>query len=438
MKITVVDTGYVGLVTAVCMAEKRHQVTCLDIDAKKIEMLRNGCSPICEQGLTHLIEKNREHLDYITDGASAYQDADVIIIGVGTPEKLDGSANLEYVFSTAEQIASVVEKDCVVVLKSTVPVGTSDRLEGIINKKKRRNVMITVASNPEFLAQGSAVQDTLYSSRIIIGIEDKKIEDVILELYKDFEAPKLMMDRWSAEMVKYTSNDFLALKISYINEIANRCEQVGANIKAVTEGMGYDQRIGPHFLHVGIGYGGSCFPKDTKALHWLAKTHDIKLRTIKATIEVNEQQKYCFIKKARSYYESFAELRIAVLGLSFKPRTDDLREAPSLINISILLEEKVIVKVWDPVASENYKKIYPTQITYCRNIDEAINGTDMCFVLTEWEDIKKYDSNRFSQLMKHPIVLDGRNCTDLKKLAKGSSLVYEGIGVRPFGKWEKT
>jgi len=429
MKIAVAGTGYVGLVTALCMAEKGHQVACVDIDENKINMLNNGISPIYEQDLEKLMTSNAERLSYTTDYQSAYKDAEIIFIGVGTPEKKDGSANLIYVYGVAKYIAESVENDCVVVVKSTVPIGTNDKVEKILNDGKTHDVRIDVASNPEFLAQGTAVRDTLHPSRIVIGVENKVAEKVMREVYKDYDAPVLVTDRRSAEMVKYASNDFLALKISYINEIANLCEIIGANIEDVAKGMGYDNRIGNKFLNAGIGYGGSCFPKDTKALHWLANMNDYELKTIKAAIEVNEQQKLKLIKKARKYYDNFEGITVAVLGLTFKPGTDDLREAPSLVNIPILLDDGAKVKAFDPVGIDNFKKFVDGDIEYCDSIDETIKGADICFIFTEWDEIKNYDVAKFSQLMQKAIILDGRNCYAVVDM-KNAGIEYSCIGRR--------
>lgn len=410
MKLSIAGTGYVGLVTAVCMAEKGHYVTCVDINEEIIHTLNQGKSPIYEKNLETLMEKNKDHIVYTTDYKKAYKDAEVIFIGVGTPEKKDGSANLTYVYSVVDQIAETVNNDSIIVVKSTVPIGTNDKVEKRLNENKKSHVRFDVVSNPEFLAQGTAVEDTLHASRIVIGSENKHAEKVMLKVYENFDAPIVTTNRRSAEMIKYASNDFLALKISYINEIANLCEEVGANIDDVVKGMGYDPRIGDKFLKPGIGYGGSCFPKDTKALHWLSNFHDHELKTVKAAIEVNEQQKLRLIKKARKYYDNFEGLTVAVLGLTFKPGTDDLREAPSLVNIPIFLEDGAKVKAWDPVGVSNFKKIYPTEIQYCQTIDETLTDADICFVFTEWDEIKNYDTSKFSKLMKHSIVLDGRNC----------------------------
>lgn len=297
MKIAVAGTGYVGLVTGVCLASKGHQVTCVDVDEKKVEIMRQGISPIYEPGLDELMQQNMLRLTFTVDYESAYKDAQVIFIGVGTPEKKDGSANLSYVYKVVEQIAESVERECVVVVKSTVPIGTNDKIETYMIEHLKNNVRVHIASNPEFLAQGTAVHDTLHASRIVIGAESDYAKTVLEKVYENFEVPKVITNRRSAEMIKYASNDFLALKISYVNEIANLCEIVGADIEDVTKGMGLDARIGDKFLNSGIGYGGSCFPKDTKALSWLASFNDNEIKTIKAAIEVNENQKFKLIKR---------------------------------------------------------------------------------------------------------------------------------------------
>ena len=427
MKIAVAGTGYVGLVTGVCLASKGHQVTCVDVDEAKIRMMQKGISPIYEEGLEELMHESMDNLTFTTDYASAYKDANVIFIGVGTPEKKDGSANLTYVYKVAKQIAETVEHDCVVVVKSTVPIGTNDKVEAYLNTNLAHDVRISVASNPEFLAQGTAVRDTLHAARIVLGVETEQAGVVLKEVYADFDAPILVTNRRGAEMIKYASNDFLALKISYINEIANLCEIVGANVEDVAKGMGYDPRIGNRFLNSGIGYGGSCFPKDTKALSWLASFNDNEMKTIKAAIEVNEGQKLKLIKKARKYYDEFEGLTVAVLGLTFKPGTDDLREAPSLVNIPLLLDDGAKVKAWDPVGIKNFKKHYPDEIEYCDTIEETITDADICFIFTEWEDVTQLDVNLYKKLMKKPIILDGRNCYSIEDF-RGTGMTYDSIG----------
>lgn len=429
MKITVVGTGYVGLVAGVCFAEKGHNVICYDINEEKINTMKKGISPIYETGLQELMQKNNEagRIHYTTDYREAYRDSDFIFIGVGTPERVDGSANLDYVYEAALQIAQNIEKDCIVVIKSTVPIGTNDDIEKYIRNNLKSKVRIDVASNPEFLAQGQAVKDTLEPSRIVIGTENKKTEQKMLELYSNFGAPKLTTDRRSAEMVKYASNDFLALKISYINDIANLCEVVGANIEDVAKGMSYDNRIGDKFLKAGCGYGGSCFPKDTKALHYLASQGGYELKTVKAAIEVNKNQKLILLQKARQKFRTFKGVNIAVLGLAFKPGTDDLREAPSLDNVSVFIDEGANIKAYDPIAVKNYKKKYPTQIEYTNSPEEALKDADVCFIFTEWNEIKKVKPEEYSKLMKKALVYDGRNIYDISEM-ENANVEYYSVG----------
>lgn len=426
MKIAVAGTGYVGLVTAVCLAEHNNNVVCVDVDINKITKMQSGSSPIFEPGLEELMLKNKARLEYTTNYKQAYAEADIIFIGVGTPEKKDGSANLSYVYNVATQIKESVRKDCIVVVKSTVPIGSNDKLEILLNNESKHK--IDVVSNPEFLAQGTAVRDTLNPSRVVIGANSEIAKNKMLELYKDFSDKLVVTDRKSAEMIKYASNDFLALKISYINEIANLCELIGANVDDVAKGMGLDERIGKHFLQAGIGYGGSCFPKDTKALHWLASYNDYELKTVKAAIEVNENQKIKLLKKARKYYPNgFSGIRVACLGLTFKPNTDDLREAPSLVNIPVLVEDGASVIAYDPIAIDHYKNIIGDNIEYTTNIDEALKNADLCLIFTDWQDIKNYRCVNFKKLMKNAIVLDGRNCFDLVEMKK-ANVQYESIG----------
>lgn len=426
-KIAVAGTGYVGLVAGVCFAERGQDVICVDIDESKIEKMKNGISPIYEENLEELMQKNYKEgrLNYTTDYKSAYKNADFIFIGVGTPERADGSANLDYVFTVAKQIAESIEKDCVVVVKSTVPIGTNDEIERYIRDNLKHNVTVNVASNPEFLAQGTAVRDTLHASRIVIGTENKETEEKMLDLYENFKLPIVSTNRRSAEMVKYASNDFLALKISFMNDIANLCEIVGANIEDVAKGMSYDKRIGDKFLKAGCGYGGSCFPKDTKALHFLASQQGYELKTIKAAIEVNKNQKLVLLKKARERFKNFKGLNVAILGLTFKPGTDDLREAPSLENVPILLEEGANIKAYDPVGEENFKKVYPKEIEYTKTPQEALENADMCFIFTEWNEVKQVKPEEYKKLMKTPIVFDGRNIYNLEDM-KG--MEYYSIG----------
>lgn len=439
MKIAVAGTGYVGLVTGVALANIGHSVTCVDVDEAKIELMRKGISPIYEKDLEELMKKNKDSLCYTTDYKNAYKNADVIIVGVGTPERIDGSANLDYVYKVCRQIADSVENNCVVVIKSTVPIGTNDEIERFLKDNVKNGVNINVASNPEFLAQGTAVRDTLFASRIVIGTECEEAKNLLEKMYEPltkepYNVPILSTNRRSAEMIKYASNDFLALKISYINEIANLCEKLGANIQDVSRGMGYDSRIGNKFLNAGIGYGGSCFPKDTKALHWLSVQSGVELKTVKACIEVNKAQKIRLFEKLKSDLTNLKNVNVAVLGLTFKPGTDDLREAPSIDNIELLLDVGANIRAYDPISIDSFKKkiSYKMEddgvtgtITYFDNIDDAIRGADAALIMTEWPEIKEYSIEKYKKLMKTPRVYDGRNCYNLEDT---KDIIYKSIG----------
>ena len=435
MKIAVAGTGYVGLVAGVCFAEMGYDVTCVDVDEKKVETMRQGISPIYEDGLEELMQKNnaRGNLHYTTDYKAAYKDADAIFIGVGTPEMPDGSANLSYIATVSRQIAENVEKDCLVVVKSTVPVGTNDKVEQFIKDFLVHDVKVEVASNPEFLAQGTAVHDTLHAARIIIGTESKEAEALLMKIYEPFGIPIVSVKRRSAEMIKYASNDFLALKISYMNDIANLCELVGADITDVAKGMCYDERIGSRFLNAGIGYGGSCFPKDTKALKFLAKEHGYQLRTVEACVAVNADQKTRLFEKAKERMISFSGLKVAVLGLTFKAGTDDLREAPSIDNIKLLLENGADIYAFDPKGADRAKQIFPEgkvergTMNYVSSPKEALDGANICFVFTEWKEMKELTPAQFKGYMHTPLVYDGRNLYAPEEM-KQAGVEYYSIG----------
>ncbi len=436
MKLVVAGTGYVGLVAGVCFAEMGHDVTCVDVDAQKIKLMENGVSPIYEEGLAELMQRNYAagRLHYTTDYKSAYRDPDAIFIGVGTPEQPDGSANLSYIATVCRQIAENVEKDCLVVVKSTVPVGTNDLVEQFIRDfLVRKELHIEVASNPEFLAQGSAVHDTLHAARIILGTESEAADRLLRQIYEPFGLPIVSMNRRSAEMTKYACNDFLALKISYMNDIANLCELLGANVDDVARGMSYDARIGANFLRAGIGYGGSCFPKDTKALKFQAHKAGYRLRTVEAAVDVNTEQKTRLFQKASDRMISFERLKVAVLGLAFKPGTDDLREAPSLDNVALLLEAGADLYAYDPVAAVNFQKKYPAgshgrgSITYVSTCDEALQDANLCFIFTEWGQIRAVAPAAFRELMRTPLVYDGRNLFSPAEM-KAAGVEYYSIG----------
>ncbi len=435
MKIAVAGTGYVGLVAGVCFAEKGYDVTCVDVDEKKVEMMRQGISPIYEEGLEELMQKNysEKRLHYTTDFRTAYRDADAIFIGVGTPEMPDGSANLSYIATVSRQIAETIEKDCLVVVKSTVPVGTNDKVEQFIRDFLVHDVKVEVASNPEFLAQGTAVHDTFYAARIIIGTESKGAEELLKKIYEPFGIPIVSVKRRSAEMIKYACNDFLALKISYMNDIANLCELVGADITDVARGMSYDERIGARFLNAGIGFGGSCFPKDTKALKFLAGEHGYHLRTVEACVEVNSAQKTRLFEKAKDRMISFCGLKAAVLGLTFKAGTDDLREAPSIDNLKLLLASGADVYAYDPKGTERAKQLFPEgsieqgSMHYTDTAREALEGANICFIFTEWPEIRAVTPGEFKERMHTPLVYDGRNLYQPVEM-EAAGVEYYSIG----------
>ena len=435
MNIAVAGTGYVGLVAGVCFAEVGHNVTCVDVDEEKVKVMENGISPIYEDGLEELMKKNNAtgRLHYTTDFKSAYANADAIFIGVGTPEMPDGSANLSYIATVCRQIAESVVHDCLVVVKSTVPVGTNDKVEQFIKDFLDKDIKIEVASNPEFLAQGTAVRDTLHAARIIIGTESKEAEAKLMEIYEPFGLPIVSVKRRSAEMIKYACNDFLALKISYMNDIANLCELVGADIEDVAKGMSYDARIGERFLNAGIGFGGSCFPKDTKALKFLAKQHGYELKTVEACVDVNTKQKTRLFEKAKDRMITFDGLKVAVLGLTFKAGTDDLREAPSSENIKLLLEQGADIFAYDPAGIPRAKQQFAEgkngrgSITYVNDPKEALDKANICFVFTEWEQIKNVKPTEYKELMKTPLVYDGRNIYAVEDMKK-AGVEYYSIG----------
>ncbi|WP_308638442.1 UDP-glucose dehydrogenase family protein [Paenibacillus silvisoli] len=437
-RIAVAGTGYVGLVAGVCFAEKGHLVTCVDMDENKVALMKAGVSPVYEAGLEELMRKNyaEGRISFTTDYKEAYRNSDAIFIGVGTPEQPDGSANLTYIATVAKQIAESVESDCLVVVKSTVPVGTNDKVEQFIQDFLIHDVRVEVASNPEFLSQGSAVQDTLHADRIIIGVESKWAEETLMRIYQPFHLPIVSVNRRSAEMIKYAANNFLALKISYMNDIANLCELAGADIQDVARGMSYDERIGSKFLNAGIGYGGSCFPKDTKALEYIARQKGYELKTVKAAIDVNKEQKTLLYKKASRRLITFSGLKVAVLGLTFKPGTDDLREAASLANIPLLLGQGANLYAYDPVGMDNFAKAYPEgkndkgSITYVAQIEQALEGAHVCFLFTEWGEIKALPPETYKRLMRTPLVFDGRNMYAVSQMQE-AGVEYHSVGRKP-------
>lgn len=429
MKISVVGTGYVGLVTGVALSHIGHNVTCIDIDKNKVERMRQGISPIYEPGLEELMIENIQagRLKFTTDHHVGFQGVDAVYIAVGTPEREDGSANLSYIEQVAKDIAANITNDVVVVTKSTVPVGTNHYIKKLIEENLVHDVKVESVSNPEFLREGSSVHDTFNGDRIVIGADSEVAADLIEEVNKPFGIPVYKTDIRSAEMIKYASNAFLATKISFVNEIANICEKVGANIEDVALGMGLDKRIGSMFLNAGIGYGGSCFPKDTKALTKIASNVDLDFNLLKSVVEVNNKQQRKLVRQAESRFGSLRDKQVAVLGLAFKPNTDDMREAASVVIIKELLGEGVQVTAYDPVAIENAKKMLPSIVNFTDSLEDAIRDKDMVFVVTEWQQIKEIDLSLFTKLMKQPVIFDGRNCYDLREVAK-YDIEYYSVG----------
>lgn len=441
-KIAIAGCGYVGLTTGLGFANNGHQVTCIDINNKIIDKLNHGIIPFYEKGIDDLLLKCHEFIHFATNGTSYYKDSDIIFVAVNTPENMDGSADLQYLYNAVEQIACSIEHECLIVIKSTVPVGTTDKIRKKINMMIEKNLYksasknhIEVAFNPEFLSQGSAVHDILYPSRIIIGADTKWAKEILYNIYEPITCEKIIMDVKSAEMTKYAANCCLALKIAYINEIADLCEISGADIRCVKEGISSDPRIGNTYLNAGVGYGGSCFPKDTKALVQYSNENHFELKTIKAAVESNNMQIMSMYNKAVKKFHSLKEMKIAILGLTFKPETDDLKSAPSLKNIEKLLQEGVYLQVYDPIGMNNFKQNYANQfinkenIFYANSIDEALKDTDMCFIFTEWDCIKKFDIQKMHELMKQPVVFDGRNIFDPHRM-KVEKIDYYCIGVK--------
>ncbi|MED1471922.1 UDP-glucose/GDP-mannose dehydrogenase family protein [Bacillus salipaludis] len=429
MRISVVGTGYVGLVTGVCLSEIGHSVICVDIDENKLNQLRAGLSPIYEPGLDDLMKRNIQsnRLFFTSDHKEAFQNVDVIYIAVGTPEKEDGSANLFFVEQVAKSIGQNISNDVIVVTKSTVPVGTNNWIKEVIKENLVNKVEVKIVSNPEFLREGSAIYDSFNGDRIVIGAEDDESANIMEKINKPFGIPVFKTDIRSAEMIKYASNAFLATKISFINEISNICEKVGANVEDVALGMGQDSRIGTQFLKAGIGYGGSCFPKDTKALVQIAGNVEYDFELLKGVINVNKKQQEILLQKLFNRFTSLEGKKIAVLGLAFKPNTDDMREAASIVITNNLLESNAHVVAYDPVAIYNAKKLLNNKIEFVENLNEALVDADAALLLTEWTEIRDIDPSVFEKLMKTPIVLDGRNCFEIERMKK-FNIEYYSMG----------
>lgn len=428
LNITVVGTGYVGLVTGVSLSAIGHSVICLDVDKEKIEKMRLGISPIYEPGLSELMVENmeRNRLFFTTSQYEAFLKADLIYIAVGTPEKEDGSADLSFINEAAYSIAENIIKDTIVVIKSTVPVGTNRKVKERILQNLVHDVQVEMVANPEFLKEGTAIHDSFHGDRIVIGTDNERTARIMEKVNEAFGIPVYKTSIESAEMIKYASNAFLATKISFINEISNICERVQANIDEVAFGMGLDTRIGSQFLNAGIGYGGSCFPKDTKALIQIAGNVHYDFELLKGVVNVNKKQQVLLLNKLKDIYPNLTGKRIGVLGLAFKPNTDDMREAPSLLVIKELVENGAEVYAYDPIAVDNAKLLLPPQVIYTVSVTEAIQSADAVLILTEWDEIKQIDISLFYK-MSNPIVIDGRNCFSLERMKK-SDIEYHSVG----------
>ncbi|MDD3322565.1 MAG: UDP-glucose/GDP-mannose dehydrogenase family protein [Paludibacter sp.] len=425
MNISIVGTGYVGLVSGACLAETGAIVNCIDVNQSKIDNLNNGIMPIYEPGLEDIVKRNvlKERLFFKTKLAEVVNDSDAIFIAVGTPPDEDGSADLKYVVGVAREIGQNLLKYTVVVTKSTVPVGTAKKVKAAIQDeldKRGVKVEFDVASNPEFLKEGNAVDDFLKPDRIVVGVESEMAEKVLKRLYKPFvlnNHPIIIMDITSSEMTKYAANSMLATKISFINDIANLCEIVGADINLVRKGIGSDSRIGHKFLYPGVGYGGSCFPKDVQALIKTATEYGYDLKVLRAVEEVNQYQKTVLFSKIYTHFDgNLKDKTIAIWGLSFKPETDDMREAPSLVLIKSLLANGAVVSVYDPIAMDEAKHTLGDSVKYCNDMNEALIGADALAVVTEWSEFRLPNFKVMERLMNNKVLFDGRNIFDQEQI----------------------
>jgi UDPglucose 6-dehydrogenase len=431
MQIAVIGTGYVGLVTGTCFAETGNDVTCIDIDAQKINLLRQGTIPIYEPGLRELVERNVAlgRLQFTTDTAAGIQGARVIFLAVGTPSAEDGSADLSNLWAVVDSLAPHLSADSIVVTKSTVPVGTNAKLAARLRERTGRDC--DVASNPEFLKEGAAIDDFMRPDRVVVGVRRQEVGDVLRDLYSSFlrtEQPFLVMSPESAELTKYVANAMLATKISFINEVANLCGRMQADINDVRRGIGHDSRIGFSFLFPGVGYGGSCFPKDVRALQAMARDHQIEPRILSAIDTVNTAQKTILLERIETHFHGQLKGRtIGVWGLAFKPRTDDIREAPALALIDRLLAAGVTLQVHDPVAMANVRKQYDDRLRYHERPYDALEGADALVIMTEWKEFQHPDFQKMRRRMRAPVIFDGRNVYD-PAVMRTAGFTYHSLG----------
>ena len=428
-RICVIGTGYVGLVTGACFSDLGNKVVCLDVDEERITNLKNGIMPIYEPGLEQVVHQNVKagRLVFTTSYSEALEDAEFAFIAVGTPSGVDGEADLQYVRAAAESIADCVDHPIVIVNKSTVPVGTGDWVSDIIKRRRgTQTLSFSVVSNPEFLREGSAINDFMSPDRVVLGSMQTEAAQHVAQLYLSLRCPVMITDLRTAEMIKYASNAFLATRISFINEIANICDELGADVREVSRGMGLDKRIGPAFLDAGLGWGGSCFPKDVKALAHMAVLHGTHPQLLQAVMEINRNQRRRVIYQLRKALGSLDEKVIGVLGLSFKPNTDDIREAPSLEVIHLLRNEGAAIRAYDPQAMTNASESIK-RVTLCQDPYEVAQGADALILITEWNEFKQLDFERVYQLMRQPIIVDGRNLWD-PELVREFGFTYISIG----------
>ena len=437
MQIAIVGTGYVGLVSGTCFAEMGAHVTCVDVDAQKIQKLKDGIMPIYEPGLEELVKRNVEfgRLKFTTDLTEVLDDVEVVFSAVGTPPDEDGSADLKYVLAVAKQFGQNINKYTILVTKSTVPVGTAKKVKAAIQAeldKRGVDVPFDVASNPEFLKEGAAIKDFMSPDRVVVGTESEKAKEVMTRLYRPLMLQNfrvIFMDIPSAEMTKYAANAMLATRISFMNDIANLCERVGANVDSVRKGIGTDSRIGKKFLYAGCGYGGSCFPKDVKALVHTGLENDYHMEVIEAVERVNEKQKSIVYDKIVKAVGDVKGKTIAILGLAFKPETDDMREAPALIVIDKLLKDGATIRVFDPIAMDECKRRIGDAVTYCENMYDAADGADVFALMTEWRQFRMPSWNVIKKVMTGNVVVDGRNIYDRQELEE-QGFVYTRIGEK--------
>lgn len=429
--ICVVGTGYVGLVSGACLADFGNRVICADIDEEKIGKLRQGIMPIYEPGLSEVVERNvqKKYLSFTSDVDAAIRESEVIFIAVGTPPGRDGEADLSIVFSVAESIAKNLNRYKVIVTKSTVPAGTGARVRRIVMEKGPKGAEFDVVSNPEFLREGSAVGDFMRPDRVVIGSTSDRATEIMKAVYRPLylnETPMVVTNVETSEMIKYASNAFLAVKISYINEIANICEAIGADVHVVAKAMGLDGRISPKFLHAGGGFGGSCFPKDTQALVKTAERVDVPNRVVRAAIEANEYQKHRMVEKIKGLIGGLKDKTVGLLGLAFKPNTDDIRDATSQVIIQQVLKEGGMIRAYDPVAMDAMKSVFP-EIQYCSNVYDTARGADCLVIVTEWNEFRELDLPRIKSLLKTPAIVDCRNVYKIDDM-KQFGILYTGVG----------